>query len=73
MIMPCIHKVNTLHVYLLRNNWPYIFVAEHLVIYKHIMALYFYFVSGPYKYSPQKEVKQYKLYTKYYLKFWFGG
>lgn len=71
--MPCIHKVNTLHVYLLRNNWPYIFVAEHLVIYKHIIVLYFYFVSGPYKYSPQKEVKQYKLLTKYYLKFWFGG
>lgn len=71
--MPCIHKVNTLHVYLLRNNWPYIFVVQHLVIYNHIIALYFYFVSGPYKYSPQKEVKQYKLLTKYYLKFWFGG
>lgn len=67
--MPCIHKVNTLHVYLLWNNWPYIFVVQHLAIYKH----YFYFVSGPYKYSPQKEVKQYKLLTKYYLKFWFGG
>lgn len=73
MIMPCIHKVNTLHVYLLRNNWPYIFVVQHRVIYNHITALYFYFVSGPYKYSPQKEVKQYKLLTKYYLKFWFGG